>query len=116
MFLVAGTVANQVLIFTITETKCYLPVVTLLTQDNVKLPKQLESDFIPHMHKMGPQRPKHYIFGDQFYSKNARILRFHEFLHFYSRKHMISSFYLKWTEFTKNFEFCSNLVWVPEDQ
>ena len=54
MLLVAGTVANQVLIFTITDTKCYLPVVTLLTQDNVKLPKQLESDFNPHMHKMGP--------------------------------------------------------------
>ena len=43
----------------------------------------------PHMHKMGPRGPKHYIFGDQFYSKNARMLRFHEFLHFYARKHMI---------------------------
>ena len=26
----------------------------------------------PHMHKMEPQRPKRYIFGDQLYSKNAR--------------------------------------------
>ena len=25
------------------------------------------------------------------------------------------SFYLKWTEFTRNFEFCSNFVWVPKD-
>ena len=39
-----------------------------------------------HMHKMGPRGQKHYIFGDQFYSKNARILRFHEFLHFYAMK------------------------------
>ena len=38
---------------------------------------------------MDPRVPKHYIFGDQFYSKNARMLRFHEFLHFYARKHMI---------------------------
>ena len=36
--------------------------------------------FNPHMHKMGPQGPKHNIFGDHFYSKNARKLRFHVFL------------------------------------
>ena len=57
----------------------------------------------PHLHKMGPQGPKHYIFGDHFYSKNARKLKFHVFLHFNSRKHMISSFYLKWTEFNCEF-------------
>ena len=49
------------------------------------------------MHKMVPQGPQHYIFGDQFYSKNARKLKFHVVLHFNARKHMISSFYLKWT-------------------
>ena len=36
-FLVAGTAANQVLTFTITDTKLYVPVVTLSTQDNAKL-------------------------------------------------------------------------------
>ena len=41
------------------------------------------------MHKMVPPGPKHYIFGDQFYLKNARMLRSHEFLHFYARKHDI---------------------------
>ena len=34
------------------------------------------------MHKMGPRKPKHYIFGHQFYSENARRLRFHVFPHF----------------------------------
>ena len=72
--------------------------------------------FNSHMHKMGPWGPRHYIFGDQFHSKKARMLRFHEFLHFHARKCTISSFYLKWTKFTKNFEFCSNLVWVREDE
>ena len=68
------------------------------------------------MHKMDPRGPKHYIFGDQFYSKNPKMLRLHELLRFYARKHMISSFYLKWTEFTRSFECCFNLVWVLEDQ
>ena len=70
--------------------------------------------FNTHMHKMGSRRSKHYIFGDQFYSKNSRMLTFHEFFQFYARKHIISSFYLKWTEFTRNSEFCSNSVWVPK--
>ena len=26
----------------------------------------------PHMHKIGPRRPKHYIFGNQFYSKKCQ--------------------------------------------
>ena len=43
--LVAGTAANQVPEFKITDTKLYVPVVTLSTQDNVKLLKQLESSF-----------------------------------------------------------------------
>ena len=29
---------------------------------------------------LGPQEPKQYIFGDHFYSKNAKNLRFHVFL------------------------------------
>ena len=57
---------------------------------------------------LGPQGPKQYIFGDHFYSKNAKKLRFHVFLLFDVRKHMKSSFYLKWTEFTRNCEFYSN--------
>ena len=43
--LVTGTAANQVPTFTITVTKHYVSVVTLSTQDNVKLLKQLESGF-----------------------------------------------------------------------
>ena len=43
--LVAGTVANQIPEFKITDTKLYIPVVTLSTQDNIKLLQQLESGF-----------------------------------------------------------------------
>ena len=43
--LVDGTAANQVLAFKITDTKLYVPVVTLSNQDNVKLLKHLESGF-----------------------------------------------------------------------
>ena len=45
LFLVAGTATNQEPTFTITDTKLYVPVVTLSAQDNVKLFKQLESGF-----------------------------------------------------------------------
>ena len=38
-------VANQIPTFTITETKLYVPVVTLSTQDNAKSLPQLKSDF-----------------------------------------------------------------------
>ena len=41
----AGTAANQVPEIKITDTKPYVPVVTFLTQDNIKLLKQLESGF-----------------------------------------------------------------------
>ena len=44
-FLVAGTAVNQEQTFTITDTELYVLVVTLLTQDNVKLLKQLELGF-----------------------------------------------------------------------
>ena len=54
--------------------------------------------------KWVPADPSTHIFGDQFYSKNARKLKFHVFLHFNAREHMILSFYLKWIEFTRNCE------------
>ena len=57
---------------------------------------------------LGPQGPKQYIFGNHFYSKNTKKLRFHVFLQFHVKKHMSSSFYLKWIEFTRNYQFCSN--------
>ena len=44
-FLVASVGANQDSTFTITHTEFYAPVITLPTQGNVKILKQLESDF-----------------------------------------------------------------------
>ena len=44
-FLVAGTAANQEPKFKVTDAKLFVPVVTLSTQDNMKLLKQLESGF-----------------------------------------------------------------------
>ena len=44
-FLVAGIAANQEPTFTITDTKLYVPVLTLSTQDNIKLLKRLKSGF-----------------------------------------------------------------------
>ena len=41
--LVAGTATNQNPEFKITDTKLYVPIVTLSIQDNIKLLKQLES-------------------------------------------------------------------------
>ena len=66
------------------------------------------------MDKMGPRGRKHYIFGDCFYSKNARKRRFHVLLHFNARKHMPSSFYLKWTKFTRDCEFLPISFESPE--
>ena len=43
--IVAGNANNQNPIFQITDTKLYVPVVTLSTQENIKLFKQLESGF-----------------------------------------------------------------------
>ena len=43
--LVAGTAANQNPKFKITNTKLYVPLVTLSTQENLKLLKQLEFGF-----------------------------------------------------------------------
>ena len=44
-FLIAGTAANQVPEFKMTNTKGYVSFLTLSNQDNVKLLKQLESGF-----------------------------------------------------------------------
>ena len=44
-FLVAGTAANPEPRFTITDKKIYVQVVTLSSQDNVKLLKQLQLGF-----------------------------------------------------------------------
>ena len=43
--IVAGTANNQNPTFQINDTKLYVPVVTLSTQENIKLLKQLESGF-----------------------------------------------------------------------
>ena len=34
----------------------------------------------PHVHEKGPRGRKYFIFGDRFYSKNTRKLRFYTFL------------------------------------
>ena len=44
-WVLSDTAANQEIKFAITDTKLYLPVVTLSTQDNVKLLRQLKSGF-----------------------------------------------------------------------
>ena len=43
--LVSTTVANQNATFAITDTKLYVPVVTLSTQDDIKILQQLKSGF-----------------------------------------------------------------------
>ena len=44
-FMIDNPIANQEPTFTITDTKLYVPAVTLSTQSNVKLLKQLKSGF-----------------------------------------------------------------------
>ena len=51
-----------------------------------------------------PENPSAIFLAYQCYAKNVRNLRFHVFLHFKARKQVISSFFLKWTEFTRNCE------------
>ena len=43
MYVVAGTATNQNPSFQINDTKLYVPVVALSTQENIKLLRQLES-------------------------------------------------------------------------
>ena len=67
MFLFDGTVAGQVPAFTITDTKRYVLVVTLSTQDNAKLIDKLKSGFKRPIHwnkyqsKITPQVQKRYL-------------------------------------------------------
>ena len=44
---ISSAAANQAITFAITNTKFYIPVITLSTQDNVKLLQQLKSEFKP---------------------------------------------------------------------
>ena len=44
-FIIDAPIANQAKTFTITETKFYVPVVTLSTQESEKLLQQWKSDF-----------------------------------------------------------------------
>ena len=71
--------------------------------------------FNPHMRKMGPWGSKHCTFGNQFYSKNSRKLRFYILLHFNARKHIISLYYLKWTEFIRNCKYVPIYLRIPRD-
>ena len=44
-FIIDAPINNQAITFKITDTKLYVPVVTLSTQDNAKLLEQLKSGF-----------------------------------------------------------------------
>ena len=44
-FGISNSAANQATTFATNDSKCYVPIVTLLTQDNVKLLQQLKSGF-----------------------------------------------------------------------
>ena len=55
--------------------------------------------------KWVPGDPSLIFLATIFTQKNAKKLRFHVFPHFNSRKHLILSFHLKQTKFTKNCEF-----------
>ena len=92
-----------------TEKKSSYDAIANIQQHLNAVPKTYAGDikqlFNTYMHKIGPRRPKHYIFGEHFYAKKARKLRFHVFLHFNGRKHMKLSFYRKWIEFTRSCEF-----------
>ena len=65
---VATNVANQGAIFSITDTKLYVPVVTLSTQDNAKLLEQLKSGFKRTINwnkcqpKVSTVRPNQYLY------------------------------------------------------
>ena len=84
-------------------------------QNNIKYFSNSEDICNPHMNKMGPWGPKHYIFGDHFCSKNTRKLRF-----MYSSILLLGNiwyYHFTWSgpnsqEIVNLFQF-SNLVWVP---
>ena len=45
MLLIAGAIDGKVLTFAITDTKCYVPAVTLTAHDNIELIQQLKLGF-----------------------------------------------------------------------
>ena len=63
---------------------------------------------------MGPWGPKHYIFGDHSFSKNARKLRFYVFLHVHATKHDIIIL-PEVDQIHKKLWICSSLVRVSGD-
>ena len=69
----------------------------------------------PYMYKMDPWGLKNYIFGNHFYSKNARKLRFHGFLHFNDKKTYDIIILPEVDRIHKKLWMCSNLIWVPGD-
>ena len=50
-FITNASIAGQEPIFTVTDTKLYVPAVTLSTQDNAKLLQQLKSGFKRTIHQ-----------------------------------------------------------------
>ena len=87
-FLVAGTGANQKPRSTITDTKLYVLVVTLSSQDNIKLLKQVESSFKrtinwnKYQSKTTGQARNKYL--DSLIDPNFQILKIGEFEKFKS--------------------------------
>ena len=65
--IVAAAITHQDATFSITDTKLYVPVVTLLTQDNAKLLEQLKSGFKrtvkwnEYQSKISTRRPNQYL-------------------------------------------------------
>ena len=83
--LVAGTVGNQNPIFQINDTKLYVPVVTLSTQENIKLLKQLESGFkrtinwnkyLPKTTNQAQNRYLDFLIDPSFQEVNRLVLSF----------------------------------------
>ena len=66
--MVATNIANQGATFSVTDTKLYVPVVTLSTQDNAKLLEQLKSGFKrtinwnKYQGKVSTERVNHYLY------------------------------------------------------
>ena len=65
-FISGDTLANQEPKFTIADTKFYVPVVVLLTQENSKLLQQLKSGFNP-IHDGGCKKAPYPFFPCNFY-------------------------------------------------
>ena len=82
---------NRVTDFSITDTKLYVPVVTLSTQDNTKLLQQLKSGlkgiiyWNKHESKITMERPNqylHYLFDPSFQGVNRIFFYYLKIMHF----------------------------------